>query len=257
MKLRSLHPWHVSVEEAKALQRRLAPMVSCASAIPDSVRHLAGVDISGSDAEGTVRAAVVVLRYPDLELEEVSLAEGKPSLPYIPGLLSFRETPMLIDALESLDLTPDIIITDGQGLAHPRRFGIACHIGLLTDTSTIGCAKSILTGRHGPLGSEAGSRAELLDRGEVVGVALRTRTGVSPVYVSAGHKIDLTSAVEWVLASCRGRRLPETTRLAHEAAAGRLAPGRRKLAADSQGSEDHGQPGRAGHESDAQQGRLL
>ena len=188
---------------------------------------MAGVDISGADAEGMVLAAVAVLSYPDLEVAEVSLARGKPSLPYIPGFLSFRETPVLIDALEGLELTPDIIITDGQGLAHPRRFGIACHIGLLADVPAIGCAKSILTGRHGPLGNEAGSHAELTDQGEVIGVALRSRTGVSPVYVSVGHKIDLASATKWVLACCKGRRLPETTRLAHQAAAGRLAPGRR------------------------------
>ena len=233
MKLRSLHPWHVSVEEAKSLQRLLAPTVSCISAIPDDVRYVAGVDISGSDAEGMVLAAVAVLSYPDLEVAEVSLARGKPSLPYIPGLLSFRETPVLIDALEGLELTPDIIITDGQGLAHPRRFGIACHIGLLADVPAIGCAKSILTGAHGPLGSEAGSHAELTDQGEVIGVALRSRTGVSPVYVSVGHKIDLASATKWVLACCKGRRLPETTRLAHQAAAGRLAPGRRTPASGS------------------------
>ena len=162
VKVRTLHPWHVSVDEAKVIQRRLAPMVSCVSAIPDKVRHLAGVDISPPDSGGTVRAAVVVLRYPGLELEEVTVADGKPGLPYIPGLLSFRETPVIIDALGALDLTPDIIIADGQGLAHPRSFGIACHIGLLTDTPTIGCAKSILTGKHGPLGAEAGSRTPLM-----------------------------------------------------------------------------------------------
>ena len=228
MKLQSLHPWHVSVEEAKALQTRLAPMVSHTSAITGNVRHIAGVDISPPNDEGTVRAAVVVLSYPDLQPEEVRLAEGKPGLPYIPGFLSFREVPVLIDALESLDLTPDIIIADGQGLAHPRRFGIACHLGLITGVPAIGCAKSILRGRHGLLGSEAGSQAEMEDKGEVVGVALRTRTGVSPVYVSVGHKVDLSSAAEWVLVCCKGRRLPETTRLAHQAAAGRLPPGRRK-----------------------------
>ena len=174
----------------------------------------------------------MVLGYPELELEEVSLAEGKPGIPYIPGLLSFRETPVLIDALEALELTPDIIIVDGQGLAHPRLFGIACHIGLLTDTPTIGCAKSILTGRHGSLGREAGSRAEMVSKGTVVGTALRSRTDVAPLYVSVGHKVDLTSAVEWVLACCRGRRLPETTRLAHQAAAGRFPPGRRRPVAE-------------------------
>ena len=194
---------------------------------------------------------MVVLSYPGLELEEVSQAEGKPGLPYVPGLLSFRETPVLIDALERLDLTPDIIIADGQGLAHPRRFGIACHIGVLANTPTIGCAKSILRGKHGPLGGEAGAQAELVDRGQVVGVALRTRSNVSPVYVSVGHNVDLTSEADWVLACCVGRRLPETTRLAHEAAAGRLPPGRRDSIADQ------GLPDRRAKGSAPQQARLL
>ena len=238
MKLQSLHPWYVSVEEAKALQTSLAPMVSHTNEITGNVGHIAGVDISPPNDEGTVRAAVVVLSYPGLQPEEVRLAEGKPGLPYIPGFLSFREVPVLINALESLELTPDVIVADGQGLAHPRRFGIACHLGLITDVPAIGCAKSILRGRHGQLGSEAGSRAEMVDRGEVVGVALRTRTDVSPVYVSVGHKVDLDSAAEWVLACCKGRRLPETTRLAHQAAAGRLAPGRlRSKDSDDQARE--------------------
>ena len=217
----------MSIEEAVNLQRRLAPRVDHDSGIPASVQYLAGVDISPPDPDGMVRGAVAVLAYPALELEEVSQASGRPGIPYIPGLLSFRETPVLLQALECLELSPDIIIVDGHGLAHPRRFGIACHIGLLTDTPTIGCAKSILRGRHGPLGGEVGATADLEDRGEVVGVAIRTRKDVRPVYVSVGHKVDLPSAVKWVMACCKGRRLPETTRLAHEAAAGRLAPGRR------------------------------
>ena len=225
------------MDEAKAIQRRLAPMVSRANAIPETVRYVAGVDISPPDDGGIVRAAVVVLGYPGLEVEEVRLAEGKPGLPYIPGLLSFRETPVAIGALEALELTPDIIIADGQGLAHPRSFGLACHLGLLTDAPTIGCAKSILRGRDGPLGREAGSRAPLVDKEEVVGLALRTRTGVNPVYVSVGHKVDLTSAAEWVLACCNGKRLPETTRLAHQAAAGRLEQGRRQPPVEGGGSK--------------------
>lgn len=116
----------------------------------------------------------------------------------------------------------DLIFVDGHGVAHPRRFGIACHIGLLTDTPTIACGKSILTGKHGPLGEEAGSQAELVDKGEVIGVALRTRLGVTPVYVNVGHKIDLPSAAKWALDTCSGRRLPEPTRLAHQAAGGHL-----------------------------------
>lgn len=248
MRLQSLHPWLVTVEEAKALQTRLAPMVSHTNAIALNVRHVAGVDISPPNDEGIVQAAVVVLSYPDLHTEEVRIAQGKPGLPYIPGFLSFREVPVLIHALESLELTPDIIIADGQGLAHPRRFGIACHLGLITGVPSIGCAKSILRGRHEPLGSEAGSQAEMVDKGEVVGVALRTRTDVSPVYVSVGHKIGLSSAAEWVLACCKGRRLPETTRLAHQAAASHLTQGRRSP------TDSHDQ---AGESIVTQHGKLL
>jgi deoxyribonuclease V len=172
--------------------------------------------------DGTVRGAAVVVSYPELALKEVRVAEDMPLFPYIPGLLAFREAPVLVKALEKLNTTPGIIICDGQGLAHPRRFGIACHIGLLTDTPTIGCAKSILVGRYSPLGRQAGSTSELVHDNEVVGIAVRTKTDVSPVYVSIGHKIDLNVAAKWVLACCGGDRLPITTRLAHEAAGGRI-----------------------------------
>ena len=234
----------MSVQEAKDFQRHFAPLVSCDSGIPRSVRHVAGVDVSPPGVEGTVRGAVVVLSYPDLLLEEIRLAEGRPGLPYVPGLLSFRETPVLVAAFERLELTPDIVIVDGHGFAHPRRFGLACHLGLLTDTPTVGCAKSILTGQHGPLGGEAGSRAELVDRNEVLGMAVRTRMGTRPVYVSVGHKVDLSSAVEWVLACCIGYRLPETTRFAHKAAAGGLSPGRWEHRATGRTSNRPGGPAR-------------
>ena len=212
----------MSADEARELQRTLAPRVSSGSALPSDVRRIAGTDVSPPGADGTIRAAVVVLEYPSLQVTEVSLAEGQPGMAYVPGLLSFRETPVLVKALESLRQEPDLIIVDGQGQAHPRSFGVACHVGLIADTPTIGCAKSRLTGRHGPLPGEAGSRVELINKGQVVGMAVRTRTDVSPVFVSVGHKVDLDSAVDWVLACCRGRRIPETTRLAHQAAAGRL-----------------------------------
>ena len=228
MKVRSLHPWKVAPAEARDLQTQLAPLVSSTSAIPENVRYVAGTDISGQNPDGTVRAAVVVLSYPELEVAEVSVAEGRPNFPYVPGLLSFRETPVLIEALEKLVLDPDILIIDGHGLAHPRRFGIACHIGVLADTPTIGCAKSRLTGKHGPLCGDVSSQAELIDRGELIGKVLRTRKDVTPIYVSIGHKVDLTSAVAWVTACCRSTRLPETTKLAHRAAGGQIAPGLRQ-----------------------------
>ena len=224
MRLKQLHPWQVTSEEAIAIQRRLAPQVSFASGAPPEVRHVAGVDISAPNAQGSATGAVVVLQFPSLEVLEVSVAQAVPGMPYVPGLLSFREVPVLAGAFEALTITPDVIMVDGQGIAHPRRFGIACHLGLLTDVPTVGCAKSILRGKHGSLEAEQGSQALLVDRGETVGVALRTRSGVSPIYVSVGHKVHLDSAVSWVLACCRGRRIPEPTRLAHEAAAGRLEP---------------------------------
>ena len=145
-------------------------------------------------------------------------AEGKPPFPYIPGLLSFRETPVLLDALEKLETQPDIIYVDGQGLAHPRRFGLACHIGLLTETPTIGCAKSILVGSHEELPSSLGAHRPLVHKGEEIGAAVRTRDKVRPMYISPGHLIDIDTSVQWVLASCKGRRMPEPTRRAHQAA---------------------------------------
>ena len=229
MKLQSLHPWGVTAREAVNIQRRLAPMVSAVSSIPKKVALVAGVDVSPPGPDGVVRAAAVVLSFPDMSLEEVGVAEGKPGFPYVPGLLSFRETPVAGRVLESLALTPDLIIADAHGTAHPRRFGLACHLGLLADVPTIGCAKSRLTGTHDALAGEVGSRVELVSRGEVIGMVVRTRADVSPVYVSVGHKIDPSSAVDWVLACSRGKRLPETTRLAHQAAAGSIAPGRRGL----------------------------
>jgi deoxyribonuclease V len=166
----------------------------------------------------------VVLSFPELNLVEVEIAEAKIKLPYIPGLLSFRECPLTLDACQKLCNTPDLVLVDGQGIAHPRRLGLASHLGLLLDVPTIGCAKSILCGRHEPVGEEAGSHAELIDNGEIIGAALRTRTGIRPIYISIGHKIDLSSALYWVMKCCHGYRLPEPTRLAHLAAGGNLKP---------------------------------
>jgi len=165
---------------------------------------------------------VVVLSYPEMKVAAVGMAEGELGLPYIPGLLSFRECPLILAAFEKLSCTPDLVMVDGQGIAHPRRMGLACHLGLFLDVATIGCAKSRLCGSHRPPGEESGSYAGLMDKDETIGVALRTKTGVKPVYVSTGHKISLENAVYWVLKCCRGYRLPEPTRLAHLAAGGNL-----------------------------------
>ena len=153
---------------------------------------------------------------------ETKVVKESLDFPYVPGLLSFREAPLTLAACEKLTLTPDLILVDGQGIAHPRRLGLACHLGLFLNMPTIGCAKSRLCGSHEMPGVEAGSYAEVIDKGEVIGAALRTRSGVKPVYVSIGHKIDLPAAIHWVLECCRGYRLPEPTRLAHLAATGRL-----------------------------------
>jgi len=222
MKVQALHEWEVSMAQARQIQFSLAKMVSTETGVVNP-RLIAGIDISAPDARGVATGAVVVLRYPELDIVEVEEARSKIGFPYVPGLLSFRETPLILASCERLSNVPDLVLVDGQGIAHPRRFGLASHVGLLVDLPTIGCAKSILCGAHQPLGEEAGSQAELLDRGELVGAALRTKPGVKPVYVSVGHRIDLASALEWVMKCCRGYRLPEPTRLAHQAAAGMLA----------------------------------
>jgi len=221
MRVQALHEWEVSVAQARKIQLSLAEMVSTEKEVVNP-RLIAGIDISAPDSRGVATGAVVVLRYPELDVIEVKEAHSKITLPYVPGLLSFREGPLILAACEKLCNVPDLVLVDGQGIAHPRRFGLASHVGLLLDLPTIGCAKSILCGVHQPLGEEAGSQAELLDKGELVGAALRTKSGVRPVYVSVGHKIDLASALEWVMNCCRGYRLPEPTRLAHQAAGGML-----------------------------------
>ena len=222
MKALDLHPWDVSTAEAVEIQRKLAPRV-VREGIPADVRRIAGVDISVGRGSADGRGAVVVLRYPEMDVEEQVVVEARVGFPYVPGLLSFREIPVLLEAFRQVKEKPDLVLVDGQGLAHPRRFGIACHLGLLLDVPAVGCAKSRLCGEHGPLAMEAGSSAPLRDGDEVIGAVLRTRDGVSPVYVSIGHRITLDEAVAWVLRCCRGYRIPEPTRLAHMAAGGALA----------------------------------
>ena len=208
--------------EAIALQRRLAQQVVHQWESQAEPKLIVGIDLSPESPDGTVTGAAVMLRYPGLEIEEVATARGSASFPYIPGLLSFREAPVLLGALERLTQTPDLILVDGHGFAHPRRFGIACHIGLTTGVPTVGCAKSVLCGKHALLAAGAGSAAPLIDEGETIGAAVRTKDGVSPIYASIGNKVDLETAIHWCLATCKGYRLPEPTRLAHLAAGGVL-----------------------------------
>jgi len=216
-----LHGWQVTVAEAKAIQRELAGRV-CRHGGRSTPALVAGADISAARSRGEATAAVVVLRYPEMETVAVSIARGKVTFPYVPGLLSFREVPLLLAAFEKLLAAPDLLLVDGQGMAHPRRMGLACHLGLLLDIPAIGCAKSRLCGEAAEPGGERGCRADITDGGEVIGAALRTRAGVKPVYVSVGHKIDLEAALDITLQCCRGYRLPEPTRRAHLAAGGNL-----------------------------------
>lgn len=217
MKIQHLHDWEMTPLQARQTQLELAAMVSTQNEVCD-VCLIAGVDISAPDSEGFARAAVVVLSYPELKTAEAKVIEQRVTFPYIPGLLSFREAPLILAACEELDSEPDLILIDGQGIAHPRRLGLASHLGLLWDKPTIGCAKSRLCGEHQLVPQEPGSYAELVDKGEVVGAVLRTRRGVNPIYVSIGHKLDLQAAIAWVLRCCSGFRIPEPTRLAHLAA---------------------------------------
>ena len=216
----ALHRWDVTTAEARDIQSRLAPLVVKEGAL-ESIRLVAAADISVRRDEPLARGAVIVLSYPEMEVIEQSVIEAEPRFAYVPGLLSFREAPILLRAFEQLQHRPDLLLVDGQGCAHPRRLGIACHLGLLLDLPAIGCAKSRLCGQHVQPSEAAGSRAPLLDGDEVIGSVLRTRDGTAPVYVSVGHRVGLEEAVEWVLRCCRGHRLPEPSRAAHMAAGGR------------------------------------
>jgi len=215
-----LHVWDVTTEQAIAIQERLRQEVVCQDQI-GRLQLVAGVD-AGFEGGGTVtRAAAVVLSFPNLVRVETAVAVRSTNFAYVPGLLSFREAPTILEALSGLKLSPDLLVCDGHGLAHPRRFGIASHLGLLTNLPSIGVAKSILIGQHDPLGEQPGAWQPLVDQGEIVGAALRTRLGVKPVYVSIGHRLSLETAIELVL-RCTGKyRLPEPARLAHHLASGR------------------------------------
>ena len=228
MKAKKLHSWQLSTTQALELQRRLANQVSRDSEVI-APRFIAGVDIAAGRAGEIATGAIVILSYPELRVVETSVAQGRLEFPYIPGLLSFRESPLSIVAGERLSITPDLILVDGQGIAHPRRFGLASHLGLLWDIPTIGCAKSLLCGSNEMPVTEPGSYAKVIDGGETIGVALRTRAGSKPVYVSIGHKVNLETAIYWVLKCCRGYRLPEPTRLAHLAAGGKMKSERTAL----------------------------
>jgi deoxyribonuclease V len=214
MRIRRLHSWDLTPTEAVALQRKLAARVDTQSPLPHW-QLVAGADVSYTRFTSTLYAAVVVLRADDLRIVEKQFAVAETRFPYVPGLLSFREGPAVLEAFANLRTEPDVVMFDGQGFAHPRRMGLACHMGLWLDRPTLGCAKSLLCGGFKRLGQKCGATAELCDKDEVVGMAVRTRNKVKPVFVSVGHQIDLPSAVRVVLQSCGRYRIPEPTRQAH------------------------------------------
>jgi deoxyribonuclease V len=214
MRIHAHHSWDLTPREAVALQRRLAGQIDSHSAL-GHVDVVAGADVSYGRFSNIFYAGVVVLRKSDWTVIEKQEAVRKSPFPYIPGLLSFRELPALLDAFAKVKAKPDAVMYDGHGLAHPRRFGIASHLGLLLRQPCLGCGKSRLTGQHEEPDRQAGAVSPLMDRDEVIGQVVRTKTGVKPVFVSVGHRIDLASAVALVLESCRGYRLPEPTRQAH------------------------------------------
>ena len=213
---------HITQDEAIALQRREANRVIRTDAL-GSVRFVAGTDVAYDDACDVMVAAAVVLDATTLDIVETSIVTGSPSFPYIPHLFSFRELPPIVDAIAGLTIQPDMIVADAQGIAHPRRFGLASHLGLMLDKPVIGCAKTRLIGEHTDVDLSRGARAPLMaprvdDQGgptvESVGMALRTQDGVRPVFVSIGHRISIESACMWILRLTPRYRLPETTRAA-------------------------------------------
>ena len=214
------HPWDLSPAQARATQQRLSRLVETTDRLGD-IATVAGVDVGFDNNNALTRAAVVVLSFPGLELREQALISEPTRFPYVPGLLSFREAPAILAALAKLEHLPDVLLCDGQGLAHPRRFGIACHLGVLTDLPSIGVAKKRLIGTHEDPGQARGDWTPLVHKEETVGAVLRSRPGVKPIYVSPGHRISLARAVDVVMRCTRRYRLPETTRRADGLASGR------------------------------------
>jgi deoxyribonuclease V len=220
MKIKPDQNWPTTIEEATAIQQQLRSQVITTDQL-NSVQWVAGVDVGFLQNDTISQAAVVVLSFPDLKLQEYAISHRQTTFPYIPGFLSFREVPVVLDALTKLTIIPDLILCDGQGIAHPKRFGLACHLGLLTDLPTIGVAKSRFIGTHEELPPEKGSWQPLMDRSEIIGAVVRSRTNVKPIYVSIGHKISLETAIDFVFRCLSQYRLPETTRLADRIASNR------------------------------------
>jgi len=213
MQIENLHDWKLSPKEGSALQKRLAGRVK-RQPLPESIGLIAGADMAFSRRHERFFATVIVLTFPGLEVVEQVSAWMRPTFPYVPGLLTFREGPVLVKTFSKLKSRPDVVVFDGQGIAHPRRLGLAAHMGLWLKVPTVGCAKSRLIGEHRQPGRKKGHTARLMDGGEKIGEVLRTRDGVKPVYISPGHLADFKTSTRLVLRCCTKYRLPEPTRLA-------------------------------------------
>jgi deoxyribonuclease V len=218
--LQHSHSWNVTPAEAREIQNTLRDHVIKEDQLGE-VTRVAGVDAGFEEAGKITRAAVVVLSFPQLELVDQAVARRPTSFPYVPGLLSFREIPAVLDALAQLRRQPDLLLCDGQGIAHPRRCGFTSHVGLLTGRPTIGVAKSLLIGSHERVPEERGGWTPIIDKDEIIGAALRTRARVRPVYISIGHMVSLPTAIDYVLRCTPRYRLPETTRLSDRLASRR------------------------------------
>jgi deoxyribonuclease V len=214
MKYLKLHAWNVDYKKAVEIQERLKKSIILKGSAKNC-KLIAGADVSYTKGSEIFYASVVVFNLQTMERVEEVTASGKVDFPYIPGLLSFRESPILLKAFAKIKSEPDVIILDAQGIAHPRGIGLASHIGLLLDKSSIGCAKTRLIGEYNEVGEEAGCHSQLTVKDKIVGAVLRTRKNVKPVFVSPGHKIDLKTSIALILKTCRGYRLPEPVRQAH------------------------------------------
>ena len=212
--MKQLHQWDLQTAEAIALQKELKSQIKL-QPLGQSPRLIAGADLSFDKGSDTVYAGVVVLSLPDLQIVEERGLQTTAPFPYVPGLLSFREAPAILQVWKMLENKPDLLVTDGQGTAHPRGFGIACHLGLWLDIPTVGCAKTLLCGKFDDLDETRGAHSPLIYRDQTIGAALRTKTRVSPIYASPGHLIDLESSLDILLLCDGGYRIPEPTRQAH------------------------------------------
>lgn len=214
-----MHAWDVSPKKAIEIQKALQSHINLTDDFGE-IKTVAGVDVGFEENNTITRAAIAVLDFETLEVIETAIARRPTTFPYVPGLLSFREVPAVLEAMLELDALPDLLLCDGQGIAHPRRFGIAAHLGLLVDIPAIGVAKSRLTGTHDDVPLEKGSFVPLMDKDEQIGIVLRTRTNVKPLYISPGHRVSIDTAHQLVMKCVTRYRLPETTRHAHRLASG-------------------------------------